>query len=68
MGHPNETAAFRYVDGKFYINSEPIIVKNVFAEAKVTVELLNGSTVIISCSSKESEIMVKGKLEYHLMR
>jgi hypothetical protein len=64
----NKTTAFRYIDGKFYINSEPIIVKNIVAEAKITVDLLNGSTVIISCSSKESEIMVKGKLDYHLMR
>jgi len=59
--------AFRFIDGKFYINSQEISVKNIKAEVQITIDM-GGSVVIVSCSSREAEIMVKGKLNYDALQ
>ena len=55
--------AFRFVDGKFYINSQEIKSKSIRAEVQITLDF-NDSVTILTCSDKEAEIMVKGKLNY----
>ena len=65
--YSTEDIAFRFIDGKFYINSQEISVKNIKAEAQITIDM-GESVVIVSCSSREEEIMVKGKLKYDALQ
>ena len=63
----NKDIAFRFLNDKFYINSQEIKVINLSAEVQITIDM-GGSVVIVSCSSREAEIMVKGKLNYDALQ